>query len=460
MADPDRPSRHPVHVLMNQFHGALEGLRDLLSVIVPRLMEEEAERSKFETLASKAGLAEPALQEAVALWETATEDRLKDRKARDEAAETDSGAAEEVSEEAEEPEEPELPQEFIRRIAAIESMFAPRVHDFLRQQGALAAFVHHFNRENTKPWNIETIHRSVITMAVGSFEALISGLVSIQLHQHPETLGGQEPEFSLQELIRLGNLEDAIDEAIERRAERFLYGGFDSWADTFGKKFKIDWSDLALDWDATREVIQRRHIIVHNGSRVSRQYLERVPEGYNDVPLGRELLHPPEYVANALSALTVLGDCVAAYAWAKSDKDQVSAASAALLEKSFDLLVSRRYPAAHKVAQAGCTLGADADISMSLQCNAWIARKQTEGTVAVVQEVSAWDTSAARLKFQVAKAALVDDFDSLDTLLPAAIRSGELDLEVVKFWPLFQEYRDQAAFLDLLQQFESHQSEQ
>jgi hypothetical protein len=117
----------------------------------------------------------------------------------------------------------------------------------------------------------------------------------------------EEKEFSLKDLQAVGSLEGAVELAISRRVDDFLWKGIADWNKWFTRLFKVGLADLALDWDTTREIIERRHLLVHNAGRVSRRYLDAVPGAREQYSLGDNLSVDESYVETAIDQLTVLG---------------------------------------------------------------------------------------------------------------------------------------------------------
>jgi hypothetical protein len=65
-------------------------------------------------------------------------------------------------------------------------------------------------------------------------------------------------------------------------------------------------------------------------------------------------------------------------------------------------------------------------------------------------EVDEWRVGALALQFRCAKAALLDDFDNLRQLIPAAVETGEISRSDLLSWPLFRSLRREALFVEVL----------
>jgi hypothetical protein len=118
---------------------------------------------------------------------------------------------------------------------------------------------------------------------------------------------------------------------------------------------------------------------------------------------------------------------------------------------AYDLLVAERWRAAQRLSEVGVAVGSgDAWLDLAMQVNTWIARKQTEGAEAIRAEVEAWDVSALKPEFTLARAALLEERDEAFRLIPKLLANGSLLIESLSTWPLFRELRADPRFEDLV----------
>lgn len=75
----------------------------------------------------------------------------------------------------------------------------------------------------------------------------------------------------------------------------------------------------------------------------------------------------------------------------------------------------------------------------------------------VRQEVEQWNVDALTMRYKIAKAALLDDFDKLGALIPKGVRTRDISSADLKQFPLFRALREEPLFLDLLRDAEEHQ---
>jgi len=151
--------------------------------------------------------------------------------------------------------------------------------------------------------------RSLITTLVDAEEHLVGALVRGFYLVHPDAMGTDQAEFSVDQLRGLGSIDEAIKVAAERRVDTFIRAGNSEWEKWFRRNAKVEVAETAMDWPRTREITLRRHVIVHNGGRASPQYVASVapltapPPGHTPASrrrvcprgdrFGRRLWHDP-----------------------------------------------------------------------------------------------------------------------------------------------------------------------
>lgn len=189
-------------------------------------------------------------------------------------------------------------------------------------------------------------------------------------------------------------MSDARAAAIARRVEDLMRSGFEAWDKWFDNLLGKGFAELAADRETLHEAIQRRHLVVHNGGRVSRQYRSKVPACTTEI--GEELPIDREYLEWATDAIAIFGVRLILNAWVKWVPDDPDVPRVAG-KYVFDQLNDGHNEVAFHVAQTAVTLADDEERRLNLEVNRWQAQKRIEGTEAIRQAVSAWDVSARLL---------------------------------------------------------------
>jgi hypothetical protein len=306
-----------------------------------------------------------------------------------------------------------------------------------------------------RPRREHLMHGALLTMAVGTLETAIAGVATQHYFLHPGALPSSEKEFSLSDLADFEDLSDARDLAISRKVETLMRGGFDSWGLWFEDLLGEGFGGLASDHGVLQEAIQRRHLVVHNAGRVSRQYKAKVSSCEESV--GSELPIKRSYLETAIDEISIFGVRLILTAWSKwcpSERDDAAEDGNKLV---FSQLRSGHLNVARCVAQTAKEIAEEERLRLFLQVNQWQAEKRLNGLDSIRPEIENWDSSALSPLFAAAKAALLDDYDDLFSRLPDLLKQDEIRPADLRNWPLFREAREQEQWIDLEESLPSAQ---
>ena len=282
--------------------------------------------------------------------------------------------------------------------------------------------------------------RSVLTMSVSAFEVLVGQLAEARYRLHPRAMGTDKKEFSLEDLSKFDAIDDATTALIERRTDELMRRGLDGWADWHKEETSIRFQEIALDWPATQEVFERRHLAVHHGGRVSPQYHRRL--GSESPPIGSVLDLDEAYVQESLDRIGVLGALLIGAAWAQLlPNDHRSAGS--LLDGRVYLLMERgKWSLAQHVARVTQDrLQLAEDARYRLLFNELLCLKRTHGSEAVRKAAEDIDTSALSRPYKLARLALLDRSSDALEEARAALAAEELGINELQTWLVLEELR-------------------
>ncbi|MEU5885847.1 hypothetical protein ABZ835_03280 [Streptomyces sp. NPDC047461] len=320
------------------------------------------------------------------------------------------------------------------------------------------AFMMRLHETLRRPPRMPIFLQSTTVSAVSNFEVLFSGLVAEYYSVTPQALEAasreKEKEFSLKELKEMDSLADAIEIAIRRRVDELMFGSFNEWRKFFADKMNLKFDDYAIDWEFLQEVFQRRHVIVHNGGRASRRYLQNVAPKYSaNVTEGDSLPVDHEYVARAANELLTFGYLLAIATGVKLAKGEIDFFNSKLHRFTYRNLVKSRYKIVEKCAAFGESIAQDMDDELTCRVNKWIAR-QRMGDGAVHSEVEDWDTRALSSRYKLAKHCLMGDNEAAMALVESLYSDGELGFEDIIEWPLLQPLRGTDSYVALTRRME------
>lgn len=307
------------------------------------------------------------------------------------------------------------------------------------------------DREFVAPERQTLTRGLLLTAATAAFETLLAALLSLFYGAHPEALG-DEQKFSLSDLEAFDSIDDAREDAIGRKVDSVLHGDISEWSAWLERNTKLRLDNLTIDYATLFEILQRRHVILHAGSRASRLYCRRMREfGVEPPSVGARLDVTDAYLERAFDELQALGSLLVVGIWAKAYPNEEKVALHGLYLESYDLMLDRRWAAAEKICAIG-KLSRDNDESARqvFQANEWLALKRQHGIDRIREEVEAWDTSALGRRFRFMQKVLIDDLDAAFLAAKNLMRTGQLDEDDLLEWPALSEMRADERFGELI----------
>jgi hypothetical protein len=290
---------------------------------------------------------------------------------------------------------------------------------------------------------LSVLNASLLTSAVSNFEVLVSALVKQFLREKPQALRSDDTKYSLAEISAFQSLEEFRDFSADRYVEGILRGSFDDWMTWFERQLKIKLEQVARDPSALREIFQRRHLFVHNGGRVNRLYLSKLPDLVNPPAIDTELVVESDYLSATVDALTSAGTVLAAFVMRKliPSKDNEHIADSLVNAAAYEFLRTGRWRIVIALTSAMADGCASEYTRYIMRVNGWIARKRSEGPEAIRAEVEAWEVSALAPRLKLARLALLDRTKEAHVLARTLLEREEIEQSDWRDWPLLDEVR-------------------
>lgn len=319
---------------------------------------------------------------------------------------------------------------------------------------AFVAFLKSFNRKVTPERHQQLLYQGILTGLVGQFEVLLADVAHLFFARAPDSLETEERLFSVEDLKRFGSIEDAVQVTIEKRVDDLLRGSAEEWRKFFRSRLKLDLADFSESWVRIEEFIQRRHIYVHAGGRISRRYLANtdpqvVQQLLGEPELGQLARLDEDYVGEALDAFESTGLSWAFAAWCKLFPDEHEGATGLLLELVYHAVLESNWKVVEMLTQWAVNHERfNASTRTTCQMNLWLARKRMGQKEAVAEEIAQFDISALEPRYIVAVLGLVEDFEGFRQLVTDKSGAG-LEQKAWDQWPILDELRAEEGFAEL-----------
>lgn len=222
-----------------------------------------------------------------------------------------------------------------------------------------------------------------------------------------------------------------------RKAAKAIRGGPARWRPAVLERTGLDPAALVSDWALLVEAHQRRNAIVHNGGRVDAAYLRNASDAAGPCHPGEPLVTDAAYLGRLVASLRALGSGLATVwpvvALERSTKRRLLRPNRSVVE----LLHGKHWGDASSLATVLERYEADAAARAALRVNSWMARRELAGSAeAIGAEVEHWDPPGDDPSWEIARAALLERYDELATLLSEV---GERRVWIdADSWPLLK----------------------
>jgi hypothetical protein len=299
----------------------------------------------------------------------------------------------------------------------------------------------------------ELVPRTFLVSLVSQFDAFLGRLIRQLFTIKPEALDSTTSTLTFSQLTQFGSIENARDYIVDKEIESVLRKShaeqFDWFETKFGLKLRVDLNV----WPLFIEVTERRNLFVHSNGLVSHQYCE-VCKRHGvmlepDIVPGKVLLVSRQYFETAHECLFEIGVKLGQVLWRKLKPDDLEFADGNLLSIGYELLEEGRYRLARCLLDFSTqTLKKHSreELRLSMIINRAQAYKWSGDEATALKIISEGDWSPTALKFQLAQAILLDDFNrAIDIMIKIGPR-GEITKTAYREWPLFKEIRKSSDF--------------
>jgi hypothetical protein len=280
------------------------------------------------------------------------------------------------------------------------------------------------------------IGAALLPFVVGKMEQFISGLVRTGLSLYPKGLGAlpSVPPEIVQQYGRNVDSSDLLRWMVDQKIDRLISGTPNEWAEKLERWPGLDLATVGGDWESIKELVQRRHVIVHNSGRADDEYLSRVPDRFkHGIYIGAELNCGATYFDAALIELETWAMCLTIH-WGRKIFGSNATYPLDAVSRLVDLESRNRWIQALAIANALLMepQPANQETVGLARINRWFCLQQIgQGDDALANEIRSWrmpelDDPYTTFRVTAAKAALLRDYDELAKMLRQAASNQNL----------------------------------
>jgi hypothetical protein len=322
--------------------------------------------------------------------------------------------------------------------------------------------VKNFHAAGERP---EMLFKSALISLISSVECHFSNIFHYHYSKDPEAFPlKSDRRFSYSELKTFQSVQDAAQMIIEDHVEGIIRSSLKDWIKKLREEIKIkaEYLDDNVLNDLS-EFFLRRNLVVHNNGIVNSIYLNKAASHFTkNLKKGQRIFVGKKYLENAITILEINFILMATEVWIKNerkDKNFSSDLFRLLGEKiAFRHLETSRYSIAeniYKFLSFNCIGIFDESSSLVAKINYWQSVKWQDRFEEVRNDVEKADFSAKDSRFIIAKYVLLDRYQDALKLIPVVLKSGQLTLDDIKSWPLFQGLRKDKQCIQLVKKLES-----
>jgi hypothetical protein len=200
----------------------------------------------------------------------------------------------------------------------------------------------------------------------------------------------------------------------------------------------------AVDWSRLEELWTDRNVIVHRGGMI---------DGRHSATSGRDvgtvIALDPEAVQAIIDEVAAARFALVVCVWVHLEPalaEKLGSTTHAYAES----LRAGRWKQAAGLARLQQALAKSAETAADAQVNRWLALEHGHGTDRIASEVEAWDTSDLPPVYELARQLLLNNDATGMEILKGLLANGDITVQDMADWPVFDRMREQPAFAALL----------
>lgn len=296
------------------------------------------------------------------------------------------------------------------------------------------------------------LYRNSLISLISSAEWFLSQVLRGFFEAYPEAAGVKEKTLTLEDLRKIGSIDEAENYLITLRVDEIMWGGYEDWIKYLRSTVKISMGYIAEDEPRLIEIFQRRNVLVHNNGIVNPTYIAKIePLLRQGIQVGQELQIDRAYVDAAIDLIERNFVLIAAELWKKLKPKDENRANV-LTDLTIKSLMLEKY----RVAEGASRFTMDdkqlPERSQLIgKLNFWQTLKWVGKFEEVKTEIEEADFSAKEDLFQLARLTLLDLLEEVIPLIEGMLGTDKLPLKALEEWPIFKLARQDPRIIEIIE---------
>lgn len=303
---------------------------------------------------------------------------------------------------------------------------------------------------------LRILNETALQQIVNAYEKVIGEVLAWHLYTNPDA-APKDKEINYKDLLSFSSFEEAKRYVIDKEIENFLKRkSTEDQLKYLKKELKADIACHFKPLSVFKEVMLRRHAIVHAGGIATAEYLRRAKKikacDVSGIEEGTKLPLNAKYVIDAWNVTYSMGvillhlvakEC----ARSKKSKEDEDQADCFLINSSFNCIQNKQYDASEFILRYAHKLRLAKDTSNLMVVINLAQTLRWKGKVDECEKLlNKHDWNAYSALFQLCVAALQDDAEKFETLLPDIAAQKTISITELCEWPVFRLMRARPNF--------------
>lgn len=308
----------------------------------------------------------------------------------------------------------------------------------------------------------QSVARAQLTSIIAEFEYFCIRMVKIFANNDPKKFLHQDTQVPLGRLISGESVEEIISTEVEKRIRNEMRGSHSAIIEWLVEQLELGSTDKIMENKYYRdfmECCQRRHLFVHNGGIVNKQYLENcVAAGFrsDNLPdIDSEASISPSYLQRASGRCFLNGLYILHMAVQKIGKKEQQESLSELLSASHEFLLNKQTKMCTRVIDFAefNQKHMDSDVKLYFGVNRALAqlfdpnKSPEEQNKSARLALSKYDWSLTPPRLNLALACVKRDFSDIHALAKKAFEDG-IDFHSASTFAVFSEAREVEGFME------------